>query len=75
VGVETQSDKDAARFEMQYMLGKALLVKPVCSDTRIQSIYLPHRPGSATVGLDGRSDNKWINFWTGELVATGQEVR
>jgi len=56
-------DREALAQDDQYMFGPAFLVAPVhAAQAQTWPVYLPqHEPG-------------WINFWTGESLAGGQQV-
>jgi alpha-D-xyloside xylohydrolase len=52
-------DPHALHYDLQYMLGPALMVAPVVHPSGKKNVYLP--------------EGKWIDFWTGEVIR-GPEV-
>lgn len=58
--VDFAHDRTACLVENQYLLGDALLVSPVFSESDDVEFYLPEAGGS------------WTNWWDGSLVAGGQ---
>lgn len=71
-----QHDPKATTREMQYMLGPSILVFPIYSQAATHRCYIPHRHAEAAKpSPDGQlREDKWIDFWTGELVPGGAEV-
>lgn len=71
------ADKKVRSIDNEYMFGKSLLVCPVTD-----SMYTSRANGNTAVDLNAIKKQKlylpagtpWVDFWTGEKLAGGQEV-
>ncbi|MFI6320604.1 TIM-barrel domain-containing protein [Nonomuraea sp. NPDC050556] len=58
--VDHPDDPVAWQADLEYLLGRDLLVAPMTSPDGVRKVYLPH--------------GEWVDYWTGEVLSGGRYV-